>query len=181
RRPSSAIQKSSLDHQCIARAEKRKDTLKHIQKSVEQRWENLRLNPKKMINSVLDRPRKSIVMDHLISENISGDITITTDKDEIKNKVRNHFYNWTSKRNTDILLMNKWAEFYNPLPDVDVNWYNSLLLNVEIDELIETITSLPNKKAPGQSNLQYEWFKHLPMAGLEQSMQVMRIRLKVLD
>ncbi|CAG8666127.1 2071_t:CDS:1, partial [Diversispora eburnea] len=52
---------------------------------IEERWENLKESPKKMINSVLDKLRKSIIMDHLIVESESNNTTkIITDKTEIK-------------------------------------------------------------------------------------------------
>ncbi|CAG8616205.1 1114_t:CDS:1, partial [Diversispora eburnea] len=58
-------------------------------------------------------------------------------------------------------LLKKWKKWYEPSEEINVRWYNSLYNKVEIEEL-EVIRLLPNKKAPDQSGLQYEWFKHLP-------------------
>ncbi|CAG8646115.1 2113_t:CDS:2, partial [Diversispora eburnea] len=115
----------SIHFQTITRAEKKKENFKKIQKAIEERWENLKESPKKMINSVLDKPRKSIIMDRLIvkSEN---------------NKV-------------------------------------------SIDELKEVIHFLPNKKAAGQSGLQYEWFKYLPNEGIEVLRDIINMTFKLND
>ncbi|CAG8598410.1 5241_t:CDS:2 [Diversispora eburnea] len=79
-----ALRIASLDFQSVARAEKKKETLKQIQEAIERRWENLKENPKRMINSILDRQRKSIIMDRIINENEEGNIEIITDSTEIK-------------------------------------------------------------------------------------------------
>ncbi|CAG8710723.1 13299_t:CDS:2 [Dentiscutata erythropus] len=86
-----ALRIASLDFQSVARAEKKKETLKQIQEAVERRWENLKENPKRMINSILDRQRKSIIMDRIINENEEGNIEIITDSIEIKEAVKNYF------------------------------------------------------------------------------------------
>ncbi|RHZ89167.1 hypothetical protein Glove_18g15 [Diversispora epigaea] len=62
-----ALRAESLHYQGIARVEKKKETLQRIQKAIERRWDDLKTNPKRMINSILDKPRQSIVMDRLIT------------------------------------------------------------------------------------------------------------------
>src|SRR4051812_13895978 len=102
-------------------------------------------------------------MDRLINEDSLGTISIVTEGTVIKQIVRDHFDKWTRKRNTNVSLAEKWSTFYKPIPTINQTWYDNLLKDVDLDELMTIISSLPNKKAPGQSNLQYEWFKHLPM------------------
>jgi hypothetical protein len=162
-----ALKVESIAHQKVAKAKEKSESLKQIQKAIEKRWEDLKDNPKRMINSVLDKPRKSIVMDRLIKETADNNTLVITEGSEIKEIVREHFYNWTRKRNTDTKLLKKWESAYMPLKEVDDSWYNNLYNEVNIDELETVIQSLPNKKAPGQSNLQYEWFKNLPQKGLD--------------
>ena len=162
-----ALKAESNTHQNIARAEKKRDSLQRIQKAIERRWEDLKDNPKRMINSVLDRPRKSIVMDRLIEETSDGNTHIVTEGETIKTIVKDHFHDWTRKRDTNRILLAKWKKFYTPISSVNHEWYHELGREVDIEELRETISTLPNKKAPGQSNLQYEWFKHLPTVGIE--------------
>ncbi|CAG8657412.1 7434_t:CDS:1, partial [Diversispora eburnea] len=78
---------------------------------IEERWENLKESSKKMINSVLDKSRKSISMDRLIVESENNNTTkIITDEKEIKTTVRNHFQNWTRKRNTNETIMKEWEK-----------------------------------------------------------------------
>ncbi|CAG8665702.1 6276_t:CDS:1, partial [Diversispora eburnea] len=76
-----------------------------------ERWENLKESPKKIINSVLDKPRKSIIMDHLIVKLESNNTTkIITYEIEIKTVIQKHFQNWTRKRNTNETMMKEWEE-----------------------------------------------------------------------
>ncbi|RHZ74336.1 hypothetical protein Glove_226g47 [Diversispora epigaea] len=157
-----ALRLESITHQNIARAEKKRDSLQRIQKAIERRWEDLKDNPKRMINSVLDRPRKSIIMDRLIEESVDGNTHIVTEGEAIKTIVKDYFHNWTRKRDTNRALLTKWTKFYAPISSVDQAWYQELGREVDIEELGEIISALPNKKVPGQFNLQYEWFKHLP-------------------
>ncbi|CAG8604864.1 6261_t:CDS:2 [Diversispora eburnea] len=140
-----ALRNANLDFQSVARAEKKKEILKQIQEAVKRRWENLKENSKRMINSILDRQRKSIVMDCIINENEEGNIKIITDSTEIK-------------------------EVYLPL-----------LREVNTKELIQTINTLPNNKVPGQFNLQYEWFKYLPLNGIETLKDILNMSIKLND
>ncbi|CAG8752159.1 11847_t:CDS:1, partial [Dentiscutata erythropus] len=151
------FKEQSIRFQTIARVEKKKENFKKIQKTIEKRWENLKESPKKMINSILDKPRKSIIMDRLIVESESNSTTkIITDEAEIKTVVQKHFQNWTRKRNTNETMMKEWEKWYKPISTIDSNNYKNLLIEVSIDELEETICLLPNKKVTGQLGLQYE-------------------------
>ncbi|RHZ77019.1 hypothetical protein Glove_186g87 [Diversispora epigaea] len=166
-----ALRKESLHFQGISKTERRRETL---------RWEDLKENPKRMINSILDRPRQSIVMDRLIEQDDNSDPIIISDEELIKNKVRKHFHEWTWKRNFNMNLLNKWHNYYE-MEGVDSSWYDGLLAVVSMEELMDVIMKLPNKKAPGQSNLQYEWFKHLPTNAIEIFKDILNISIDLND
>ena len=61
-----------------------------IKYCLEQRCINYELNPSKMINSILERHRKRIVIDRLFIENNQGQ-QILLNPDQIKDKVNEHF------------------------------------------------------------------------------------------
>ncbi|CAG8638199.1 997_t:CDS:2, partial [Diversispora eburnea] len=133
------LKMESLVHQKIAKAKEKNETIKQIQKAIEKRWEDLKDNLKRMISSILDKSRKSIVMDRIVKEISDNNTIIITEGSEIKE-----------------------LSEYTPLKEINNLWYDTLYNEVKLDELEIVIQSLPNNKAPGQSNLQYEWFKNLP-------------------
>ncbi|CAG8710733.1 13300_t:CDS:1, partial [Dentiscutata erythropus] len=49
--------------------------------------------------------------------------------------------------------MEKWKTTYNPRDKIEEEWYLPLLREINTEELKQTINTLPNNKAPGQSNL----------------------------
>ncbi|CAG8615010.1 1928_t:CDS:1 [Dentiscutata erythropus] len=113
------LKAESLVHQKIAKAKEKSETIKQIQKAIEKRWEDLKDNPKRMISSILDRPRKSIVMDRIVKETSDNNTIIITEGSEIKELVKEHFHNWTRKRTTDAGLFKKWESEYTPLKEIN--------------------------------------------------------------
>ncbi|RHZ78768.1 hypothetical protein Glove_156g37 [Diversispora epigaea] len=162
-----AIRKESLHFKGIARTEKKKETLQRMTTAIKHRWEDLKENPKRMINSILDRPRQSIVMDRLIPNDQNHNPVVICDGEEIEATVRNHFYNWTRKRNFDTNILNS----------VNSAWYDKFMMKITTVELSGVIAKLPNKKTLEQSSLQYEWFKHLPEEGLEMFREIINTSL----
>ncbi|CAG8592062.1 8004_t:CDS:2, partial [Diversispora eburnea] len=77
-----ALKNASLDFQSVARAEKKKETLKQIQEA-------------------------------------EGNNEIITDSTEIKDTAKNHFCNWTRKRNMNENLMEKWKTTYNLRDEIE--------------------------------------------------------------
>jgi len=61
-----------------------------IDKALEKRCSNYKDDPKKMINSLLDRDKNSIVIDKLVYKE-GSDVTLILDPDLIKNKMNHHF------------------------------------------------------------------------------------------
>ncbi|CAG8621829.1 78_t:CDS:1, partial [Diversispora eburnea] len=56
------------------------------------RWENLKDNPKRMINSVLDYPKKLIIMNCLIREIPNKNTHVITEEETIKKIVKDYFH-----------------------------------------------------------------------------------------
>ena len=58
-------------------------------------------------------------------------------------------------------LENFWEEEYQPRNDIEENTYSDLLKDIEKDEWLETIKSLPRNKAGGLSKITYDIIKKL--------------------
>ena len=116
-----------------------------------------------MINSLLERNKKKIVIDRLfVSENDKNYMIF--DPNTIKNKVNNHFQNIALPDTTPPPINNRWINQYTPLPIIDSHWYCNILQLPDINEWMACIRELPNDKAAGPSNIFNEHLKHL---GLE--------------
>ncbi|CAG8586289.1 3977_t:CDS:2, partial [Diversispora eburnea] len=101
------LKAESLVHQKIAKAKEKSEIIKQIQKAIEKKWEDLKDNPKYIISSILDKPRKSIVMDRIVKEISDNNTIIIIEGSEIKELVKEHFHNWMRKRTTDAELFKK--------------------------------------------------------------------------
>jgi hypothetical protein len=53
-----------------------------------------------------------------------------------------------------------WANEYLPKQNIDSNWYSEALYSFTIEEVLDTLSQLPNNKACGPSGISYEMIKH---------------------
>jgi hypothetical protein len=66
-----------------------------------------------MINSILDQPKKSIILDKIIIK--EPHLQVITDPSQIKLLTKQHFQQWTAKRNICPLSdFPDWLEEYKP-------------------------------------------------------------------
>jgi hypothetical protein len=129
----------------------------HINTATNKRCEQLITQPTKMIKSILNR-HTDVVLFH----NIKTDTNIITEPKDIKQHITNHFDKWTAHQPYDENIFNsEWYNEYQPIPHIQTTWYNSILEDISIDEIIQTIKQLPNNKACGPSGISYEMIKHL--------------------
>ncbi|GET00318.1 hypothetical protein GLOIN_2v1824527 [Rhizophagus clarus] len=114
-----------------------------------------------MLNNILDKRRETIDMSNLFIR--EGDrFTIINDKEEIKEKVYNHYKNWTSKRNIDldeIEYNEKWRNIYSPIEEIDETIYDNIMDEITLNELNEILSEAKNKKAAGISGIPYDFWK----------------------
>jgi exonuclease III len=121
---------------------------------------------KKMIQSLMENPQKSIITTKLINSN-SSEKQLITDPQSIKNEIRSHYQKWTSKRHIHEHKGTIWQDEYEPKTHIDETWYEPTYTPITIEEIIETIKKTSNKSAPGPSNIPYMVFKHLNKRTLE--------------
>jgi len=130
---------------------------KHINSAIDKRCERLLTQPTKMINSILNRHKDTV---HF--HNIKTNTDIITDPQEIKRHITNHFKEWTAHHPySETIFDQHWKTEYEPKQNINTNWYNSILYDITIDEVMQTVQQLPNNKACGPSGISYEMIKHL--------------------
>jgi hypothetical protein len=147
--------------------EAQKVKLQQIQQFILIRNDNLKFNQTKMINSILNRKPRKIVLDRLhYLDKTTNELIFTTDQKEIELETINHFkYLGKSIEETKTNFSNledvpmDWRPYYDKN---NVSFYeevNLLSEEITITELNNTIHELPNDKAPRPSEIVYEDLK----------------------
>src|SRR5260364_168254 len=109
-----------------------------------------------MINSILNRHKDPVRFD-----NIKLAQDIITDPPAIKAHIQKHFDNWTTPRVVNQNLFNsRWQGKYTSKPSINPDWYTAALSEISQEEVLTTISQLPNNKACGPSDISYEMLKH---------------------
>ncbi|RIA88764.1 hypothetical protein C1645_825849 [Glomus cerebriforme] len=131
-----------------------------IKKFVQTRCENYKDNQGLMLDSLLDRKKRSIVIDRLIVKENNTSRLITTPQ-EIKENVNEHFQKCPASISREKDIPPEWASFYQPLSDVDSNIYNDLMAPPSGFEWNAIISALPKDKAVSPSGISNEMYQHL--------------------
>ena len=133
-----------------------------IQQLIDKRCDDLLNDTSKMIDSILNRKKRSIVMDRLlIDDQLSGSKRFTIDPDEIKSAAIDHFQNYALPTSPSRPLTCKWIQQYKPKDYINKDWFSNLLQPPTFDEWVSTVNGLPNDKAAGPSGISNEMLKHL--------------------
>ncbi|CAG8822490.1 13098_t:CDS:2, partial [Dentiscutata erythropus] len=104
----------------------------------------------------------------IINTQPNGITQIITDPILIKDKVKDHLYQWTKGIEIDSSIKNtRWENRYKPIPSINIEIYDPLLKEINKEEIKTVIKLMSNNKAPGPSLIPYEIFKHLDEHGLE--------------
>jgi ribonuclease HI len=115
-----------------------------------------------MINSIINRRKKTIVLDKVIEiiDEKSGDIKLVTSPNEVKHLTNKHFQTIAGGQHQTKTIPEEWRDTYTPKTEVNENIYNFLMTDITDLEWFNTISNLPNNKAPGPSGITYEMIKH---------------------
>ncbi|GBB94625.1 hypothetical protein RclHR1_23900002 [Rhizophagus clarus] len=124
-----------------------------------------------MINSIIDRKLKTIYLDWLIiTDPTTQAQTLTRCPDTIAFHVNEHFQTLgQSLQDLESISNYKsisdipppFRDIYRHLSHISPSTYDSVLILITIEEVTSTISSLPNHKASGVSDITYEDIKHL--------------------
>ena len=77
-----------------------------------------------MLNSLLEREKRSIIIDKIVSKDINGQEILITEETEVKSLVAKHFENITNYEIVESLDLEKeWEQYYIPRSDIDPDIY----------------------------------------------------------
>ncbi|PKK60657.1 hypothetical protein RhiirC2_793009, partial [Rhizophagus irregularis] len=126
---------------------------------VERRLDDLQDNKSRMIDSILERKRRTITLDRVLIER-DGVQSLCLDDKEIVKEAENHYQNVAGKRsNNSLILDDRWSNRYKPIQQIDQTWYSEIITPITIEEWRDMINSLPNDKASGPSKISNEMLK----------------------
>ncbi|CAB4438231.1 unnamed protein product [Rhizophagus irregularis] len=147
--------------------ERKEWDVKQIEYFINRRNEDIKLNQKRALNSILERNSRKIIIDRI--KYYEGDeLKYSIDPQIINDKVNTHFQNIGSSSKSPLTynpileMPEPWCSVYSPKTNIKKDAIEKLLLPISMEELTSTIKSLPNNKAPGPSGIPYEIFKKLP-------------------
>ncbi|PKK55293.1 hypothetical protein RhiirC2_802802 [Rhizophagus irregularis] len=128
---------------------------------VEKRCEELKDNKKHMLDSILNRKRKKLVLDKVLIEKNGSKYLCSTDQ-EITDAMVDHYQNAAGKKlNVDSIMNERWLAQYASKSDINDEWYASTVKEITEEEWLSTINELANDKAAGPSKISNEMLKHL--------------------
>ncbi|PKY52450.1 hypothetical protein RhiirA4_425285 [Rhizophagus irregularis] len=128
---------------------------------VDKRCRELQDNKKHMLDSILNRKRKKIVLDKVLIEKDGQKQLCSTEK-EITEAMIEHYQNAAGKKMNDgIVMSDRWQRQYAPKNDINTDWYNATVKEITEEEWMDTIQELAKDKAAGPSKVSNEELKHL--------------------
>jgi len=113
-----------------------------------------------MIDSLLNRTKRTIVLDRLlVKDPVHGNMLIT-DATTIKKLAADHYQTYAIPTSAPKPMNDRWTAQYAPKADINPIWYQAVMDPPTWDEWNNAVQSMPNGKACGPSNLHNEFFKH---------------------
>ncbi len=112
-------------------------------------------NQRRMINSLLEKPFKKVVIDRLLIDK-EGDRELYNEPEEVLKRTAEHFKRQFKKRNFQQEgISNEWKEVYEPITRVKESYYQSLSDRVTEKEWDAMLKKLKTGTAPGISGIGY--------------------------
>jgi exonuclease III len=146
--------------------------LEMIQEAIEHRCQDLKDNQKRMINSIMNRELKTIVIDHLLISQKPDEQVLVTDPTIIMQETNKHFQTIANSINSYKEIPTSWKAQYQPIDNIDENIYENLLAQVTKEELLGVIRDKPNGKAVGPSGISYEMYKNSSPKVIDQLLMI---------
>jgi hypothetical protein len=133
---------------------------KQIKKFVNQCCDDYYDNQKHMIDSFLERNKRTIIIDRVLQTKDNQQVLVT-DPDEIKRLTNDHFQNCAGGHHTPRQIPDQWKPQYEPRSDINDSIYNFLMSSPSEQEWADVIQHLPLHSAAGPSGITNEMVKHL--------------------
>jgi exonuclease III/ribonuclease HI len=147
---------------------------------VEKRCDDLLSNQKSMITSILERKKKSIVLDRVIVKR-GNIIELITDPDLVNKETILHFQTVAGGINESKQLNDRWQAQYSPKSDIREKWYECIMLPPTMEEWSSVIKSLPLHKATGPSGISNEMLRHVGPIMADAIHQLICVCLRIND
>jgi uncharacterized protein YecA (UPF0149 family) len=94
----------------------------------------LKDNQRRMINSLLEKPFKKVVIDRLLIDQGTGK-ELLNEPDKVLRKTAEHFEQQFKKRNFDRgKITEEWEEVYEPIRRVKETWFKDLNSKITKEE-----------------------------------------------
>ncbi|KAG9307588.1 hypothetical protein G9A89_023153 [Geosiphon pyriformis] len=122
-----------------------------VKKAIKKHMDNFCSDKGSMIRSVLEKPFRKVVLDHLI---VDDDLVLLPE--EVKSSVNKIMEGWTRKRFVQSELPDLWAHQYTPLDHVRDDVFLGVMSAISMDELLSVVGGLLNGKAAGLSGVPNE-------------------------
>src|ERR1051325_8528817 len=132
--------------------------LSQIKRFVQQRCDDYKNDKGHMIDSLLERDHRKIIIDRLYKPDQQ---LLITNPDEIKSLTNAHFQTCANSVNDEKVIPPRWQSQFAPQDSVDDNIYDSLMLPPTFDEWSDVVQHLPKQKAAGPSKITNEMLQHL--------------------
>ena len=149
-----------------------------MQHFIQRCCEDFHSNQSRMIDSVLERTKKKIVIDRIVVNN-----ELITDPVHVKSETAQHFQNCTGELPPAFVdVPDEWQSQYLPQTHVQSAWYSTLMDPISLEDWMDIVKGSPNNKASGPSGITYELIKHLGTSMQKALLQLINacIRLSVI-
>jgi hypothetical protein len=133
---------------------------KSIKESLEKRCQDYKDNQSDMIDSLINRHRKTIRLDRCIDRSLNNNGLLTNPTD-VMNETKRHFQQVTGTVHHFKEIPEDWIPWYNPKDDIDPIIYDNLMSAPTENEWETVINNLPSNKAPGLSKINNEMLKNM--------------------
>jgi len=164
-----------------ANLEEQKRKEKCIVENIEKRYGLIGKNDKLMLNSILERPWRKILIDKVLKREGSNHSVgeLISEPYKIKKEVKEFYQGHFKKRKHNFERMSKdWIEEYEPKHWIDPTWYEEVEQPIQEPEWIECIKDAKANTAPGLSGISYTFIKR---AGPVATAAFLRLSNLVLD
>ena len=119
-----------------------------------------------MLNSLLNRDFRKIVIDRVKRTDSQGNIELLTDPKDIHDHADATYAKHFRKRNhlfdSDTSIWRQWENEYSPKPNIDPAIFSKLATEPTKQEWLTTLQACKNSSAAGLSGIGYKMLKHLP-------------------
>ncbi|KAG9302832.1 hypothetical protein G9A89_009609 [Geosiphon pyriformis] len=119
-----------------------------VREAVKKHMEKFCLDKGSMIKSVLDRPFRKFVLNHLV---VNDELIL--EPDGVKLNVKKIMEDWTREYVVSSVISGLWAHQYAPLDYVRDGIFSSVINVISMDKLLSVVGDLPNGKATSLSGI----------------------------